>query len=160
MRKKGSEETEGQKNCGSGRRNKDTCRKEAREDLGRRWVQRDGAHLLVAHLPIGFVPKAQHLPHHNPKAPHVTSRGEDPVGNGFRGCPSDGDLSSLIRHRKVMCFRAGRKGEKTPVGKGWEVSVSTCARIPHASHMCACRCGMNCVRECVRGTYRALTWVS
>lgn len=62
------------------------------------------AHLLIAHLSIGLVPKAQHLPHHNPKAPHITGRGEDPMGNGFRGCPTDGDLSSLIRH-------VGQKGD-------------------------------------------------
>lgn len=82
------------------------------------------AHLLIAHLPIGLVPKAQHLPHHNPKAPHVTGRGEGPIGNGFRCCPTDGDLSSLIGH-------VGQKGD---VFQGMEdghheviVSAGACA---------------------------------
>lgn len=56
------------------------------------------AYLLIAHLPIGLVSKTQHLPHHNPKAPHIAGCGEGAVGNGFRGCPTDGDLSPLTGH--------------------------------------------------------------
>lgn len=55
-------------------------------------------YLLIAHLPIRLVTKTQHLPHHNPKAPHIAGCGEDPMGNSFWGCPADGDLSSLRRH--------------------------------------------------------------
>lgn len=76
----------------------------------RRRVRSTRAHLLIAHLPIGLVPKAQHLPHHNPEAPHVTGCGEDPMRDGFRGCPTDGDLSSLI----------GRMGQKGDVFQGTE----------------------------------------
>lgn len=56
------------------------------------------AYLLIVHLPIRLVTKAQHFPHYNPKAPHITGCGEDPMGNSFWGCPTDGDLSSLGRH--------------------------------------------------------------
>lgn len=75
------------------------------------------AYLLIAHLPVGLVPKAQHLPHHNPKAPHITGRGEDPMGDGFRGCPTDGDLSSLKGHggHKGDVFQGMEGMKKTPV---------------------------------------------
>lgn len=77
------------------------------------------AYLLIAHLPVGLVSKAQHLPHHNPKAPHIAGRGEGAMGNGFWGCPTDGDLSSLTGHvgQKGDVFQGmvGGGGEKTPV---------------------------------------------
>ena len=79
------------------------------EEIG---VGSSPAYLLIAHLPIGLVPKAQHLPHHNAKAPHVTGRGEDPMCDGFRCCPADGDLSSLIKQegQKANAFQGLEEG--------------------------------------------------
>ena len=84
---------------GSERRNQGICRK----GPWRIWggdgrCEKHQAHLLIAHVPIGLVPEAEHLPHHDPKAPHIAGRGEDPVGDGFGGCPTDGDLPSLTGH--------------------------------------------------------------
>lgn len=95
------------------------------------------AHLLIAQLPVGLVPKAQHLPHHNPEAPHVTGRGEDPIGNGFRCCPTDGDLSSLKGHigQNGDVFRGMEDGHH-------EVTVSTGARVLYLLYSCACMHGM------------------
>ena len=90
---------------------------------GMRCVRNTWAHLLIAHLPIGLVPKAEHLPHHDPKAPHVAGCGEDPVGNGFGGCPTDGDLSSLIGH----------VGQKADVFQGTEGHGKLLCPHKHAS---------------------------
>lgn len=93
---------------------------EMRSELGVTWgggvLQ---AYLLIAHLSIGLVSKAQHLPHHNPKAPHIAGGGEGAMGDGFRGCPTDGDLSSLMGHvgQKGDMFQGmvGPVGEKITV---------------------------------------------
>ena len=52
-------------------------------------------HILVAHVPVWAFPVRHHFPHDNAVAPHVARRGELPVGDGLRGRPANGDLSSL-----------------------------------------------------------------
>ena len=103
---------------GSERRNQGICRK----GPWRIWggdgrCEKHQAHLLIAHVSIGLVPEAEHLPHHDPKAPHVAGRGEDPVGDGFGGCPTDGDLPSLTGP-------VGQKAEESQYRRAWEATVS------------------------------------
>lgn len=56
-------------------------------------------YLLIAHVPIWFVTKWQHLPHNNSKAPDITGWGKNPMSNGLWCCPSDGNLTTLWKSR-------------------------------------------------------------
>lgn len=110
------------------------------------WGGLPWAYLLIAHLPIGLIPKAQHLPHHDPKAPYIAGRGKDPMGNGFRGCPTDGDLSSLIGHveQKADVFQGMKGGGKNSCVKGMG---SYCVQMSmHLVLICVtARVACNCV---------------
>lgn len=59
-------------------------------------------YILIAHIPVWPLPKRHDLPHHNPITPGITGRCELPEGNGLRGCPSDGNLSSLKMRKAKM----------------------------------------------------------
>lgn len=59
-------------------------------------------YILIAHIPVRPFPERHDFPHHDPIAPGVAGRGELPEGNGFRGCPSDGNLSSLKMRKAKM----------------------------------------------------------
>lgn len=66
-------------------------------------------HVLVGHVPVGPLPKAQHLPHDDPVAPGVTGRGEGAERDGLGGRPADRDLPALAQGH-----RGGQGDLKTP----------------------------------------------
>lgn len=111
-----------------------------RSQSGVTWGGLPQAYLLIAHLPVRFVPKTQNLPHHNPKAPHVAGRGEGAMGNGFGGCPTDGDLPSLTGHvgQKGDVFQGKEGREKAPVQRD-ESLLCPQKRASH-THTCVTVC--------------------
>lgn len=52
-------------------------------------------YILVRHLPVGSLPVRHDLPHHDPIAPDITSRGKLSESYSFWGSPSDWNFASL-----------------------------------------------------------------
>ena len=51
-------------------------------------------HVLVGPVPVGPLPVAHHLPHHDPEGPDVGAGGELPEGDGLGGGPPHGNLAA------------------------------------------------------------------
>lgn len=77
-------------------------------------------YFLIVYFFIGFIFKVQYFLYYDFKVLYIVGRGKDSMGNGFRGCLTDGDFFFLIGYveQKVDVFQGMKGGGKNSCVKG------------------------------------------
>ena len=62
--------------------------------------RRTETHVLIAHVPVGSLPKGHDLPHDDAEAPDIRGGAVAVVLDGLRSTPQHHTLTTMLRRRK------------------------------------------------------------